>query len=230
MFDEMRKAKLADSTTREVKLEGHPALEPASQLLSWATSVDWRISAEGKRRTDPLPPWPSGLPRPIQDPPYSSNEDVADKLFLSAVGYILHHELAHLRLRHSPQRGADSIQQENEADLAAATWLLDGLDEYDNRFIQRALGTAVALLSLAALNVYVPHAGDPSHPAGYDRLTRVLTQFIEDDNHPVWADVGLALETHLHARGLDYDPDRKTVSKRDAVQYYADVISKAHRV
>jgi len=229
-FDEMRKANLSNPKTREVGFQGNQTLEMAGELLAWATSVDWQISAEGNHRQDPLPPWPEGLPRPIQNPEHGTNEDVADKLFLTAVGFILHHELAHIALGHSPAKGVDSIQQENEADRAAAAWLLDDLDQNDKRFVQRILGIAVALLWPAAINVYVPSPEHPSHPPGYDRLSRLLSQFVEDDNHQVWAFVRLALETHMHGRRLNYATNRKAASQRDAVEYYMDVISRAHMI
>jgi hypothetical protein len=228
-YDKMREAKLRDPSVRSIGFGSDPTLAAVSRLLSWAISVDWQIKAEGKSRIDPLPEWPDDLPRPIPNPAKCSNEDVADKLFLTALGFILHHELAHIRLDHVRQTGTDSVLQEKDADRSAAAWLLDNIPPDDNRFVQRLLGIALAMLWIAALDIYVPPDAASTHPPGYDRLYQLLAQHLDDPHHPVWGFVSLALEAHLHAKGCAYDTERPAEPAQNAVNYYIDVISKLNR-
>lgn len=227
-YETVSKAKHQDVSVKSNDICSDPDLEKAGELLSWATSVDWQIKAEGKQRQSPLPEWPQSLPRPIENPQKESNEDVADKLFLSAVGFILHHELAHVEFGHTNTTGDESIHNEKDADRAAATWLIDGLQANDKEFIQRIFGVAVALLWPAALEAYVPSSGE-THPPGYDRLYQILFQFVDDDRHPVWGFVSIPLGMHLDASGAQFDREMKHQTPRDAVNYYCNVLSKKFR-
>lgn len=224
-YEAMSKAKHRDITVECIDFKSDPELEKAGELLSWATSVDWQIKAEGKQLQTPLPEWPESLPKPVENPQTASNEDVADKLFLSAVGFILHHELAHIQLGHTKTTGVESILNEKDADRGAAKWLLDGLQSTDNEFIQRIFGIAIALLWMATLEAYVPSTGE-THPPGYDRLYQTLSLFVDDDWHPVWSFTSIALEMHLEASGSQFDQNMQHSTPRDAVNYYCDVLSK----
>ena len=123
-------------------------------------------------------------------------------------------------------KGAESILQEKDADREAAAWLLDGLDQYDPRFVKRGLGVALACCWLAAVDVHTGPLTDGSHPPGYDRLYQVLERHVSDPMHPIWAFAAMILEMHLHARSASYDVDREFESQQDAVNYYCDVISR----
>ena len=224
-YDKMRTARQSDPTTHEIKTDDDHDLDNAAGLLSWATSVDWQVAAEGKHRCEPLPSWPTDLPRPIPTPMKGSNEDVADKLCLSALGFILHHELAHVRLDLFGSTGVDSVIDEKEADQEAARWLVDGLDEQDVRFSQRILGVATALCWLASLNAYVPFNGR-THPPGYDRLYQVLSSFVTNDRHDVWVFAATPLMFHLEASGIGFDPKLLHQNPREAVNHYCNLISK----
>jgi hypothetical protein len=46
--------------------------------------------------------WPRDLPQPFAAPAKLSTENVADEISLTAVAFLLHHELAHIRLNHDP--------------------------------------------------------------------------------------------------------------------------------
>lgn len=225
LFDALRTEKLRKPSTNSIDINCDPETRKAADLLSWATSTDWQIAAEGKNLSSPLPDWPESLPRPIENATKGSNEDVADKLFLTAVGFILHHELAHVRLGHTTSKaeGPESILNEKNADREAAKWLLDGSGEKDKEFIQRIFGITVALMWLAAPNAYVPHSSI-SHPPGYDRLYQTLFSFVSDDCHPVWVFVASSLLLHLEASGANYDSGMRHQSPQQAVNYYCDVL------
>lgn len=227
-YEAMCKAKDEDESIKYIDIKSNLELENADKLLAWATSVDWQIKAEGKQRQAPLPEWPDSLPRPIENPQNASNEDIADKLFLSAVGFILHHELAHIQLGHTKTTGVESILNEKYADRESAKWLLDGLQSTDKEFIQRIFGIAIALLWTATLDAYVPSAGE-THPPGYDRLYQTLSIFVDDDWHPVWEFVSIALGMHLRASRTHFDQEILHNSLKDAVNYYCDVLSKKFR-
>jgi Peptidase U49 len=224
-YESMAKAKHLDISTTKIPVENDVNLKTAAQLILWATSVDWQAKAGGLAESGSMPEWPNGLPRPIPDPKKESNEDVGDKLFLSAVGFILHHELAHIRFEHVAQNSTDSILNEKEADRAAAEWLLDGFEPDDKEFIQRAFGIAVALLWLAGLAAYVPHTAT-THPPGYDRLYQVIFQFVANDRHPVWGLLEIVLEFHLQVSQTPYDEERCKTSPKETVNHYCDVLSK----
>lgn len=224
-YEAMTKAKHRDIDNREVNLNEVPELRAAGDLLSWATSVDWQVRVEGKHLAEPLPKWPDSVPRPIENPEAESNEDVADKLFLSAVGFILHHERAHIQFGHVRTEGVESVLNEKDADAAAAKWLLEGLEQDDKEFIQRVFGIATALIWLASLDAYSEHSSS-SHPPGYDRLYQVLLTFVDDSWHPVWSFVSIALRLHLDASNAVVDDEMTHDSPQEAVNYYCDVLSK----
>ena len=63
----------------------------AAKLLKWAFE-SWLNPNDLQ--------WPEDLPRPRDNPKNGSMENVADEFCLCAVAYLMHHELAHIRLRH----------------------------------------------------------------------------------------------------------------------------------
>jgi hypothetical protein len=212
-------------TAHELDLKGGERIDKASTLLEWTIHVENEI-AELKKKKTPLPPsfdWPSGLPQPIPNPPHASDSHVADELFLCAGAFILHHELAHIRLGHKPSYSSSKMKQlEEEADMAAAHWMLDGLDQGDMKFVKRALGVALALSWLASVAVYVPEDQD-DHPPSCDRLYRVISHFVTDPNHVVWAFVSTILRANMEARKMDYDKQREAKSFKDDVEYCISV-------
>jgi len=78
-----------------------------------------------------------------------------------AAAYALHHELAYIRLRHSTPC---TVDQEREADYAAAEWVLDAVEADTDQFRKRALGVSVALLYLVSSGVYTGQHDGKTHP------------------------------------------------------------------
>ena len=230
IYDDVAKAKLADPKTRERDLRSTERMRQAGDMLKWAIETDISIKWEaltGLSRGSPREALPFGLPQPFAESKHASDQHVADELFLMALGYILHHELAHLKLGHVGEKGVVSILQEKDADREAANWLLDGLDdEWTPMFVKRALGIAVGLSWLASLNVYVGPAASKTHPPAYDRLYQVLAQHIEDGAHPVWAMVSLILSLHLQNQGIPFGENVEFGSFQEAANYYVDQIAK----
>ena len=230
IYTDVAAAKLANPKIRERDLRSSERMRQASEVLKWAIETDvalkWK-AVTGLSFGSPRDSFPIGLPQPFAEAEYASDQHVADELSLMALGYILHHELAHLRLGHVPKEGVDSIVQEKDADREAANWLLDGLDdEWTPMFVKRALGVAIGLSWLASLNVYVGSAASETHPPAYDRLYQVLEQHVEDGGHPVWAMVSLILSLHLQNQQLSFGESVEFGSFKEATNYYVDQIAK----
>ena len=68
--------------------------------------------------------WPNQLPCPISMPIEGSDVHVTNELFLCAIAWILHHEIAHIKLGHPDIETIISLKEEREADEAATTWIL----------------------------------------------------------------------------------------------------------
>ena len=161
-------------------------LQRVMKLFQWAME-SW-LNAEDV-------PWPADLPRPVPNPTKKSDADCADELSLAATAFILHHELAHIRLRHA---GPGDLDAERDADREAASWLLSGFDgDEDPKFIKRALGTATALGVLVARGIHTGDFGGTTHPRSFDRLMHALDRYVRYPNHLVWFFVIAMLTLHL---------------------------------
>ena len=175
----------------------YPATSDAAKLLHWI--VDRESSAGfGK-------PWPSDCPRPQRLPEASVSHEISDisfasELFLCAMGWIFHHELAHISLGH---RGFSvlSIVEEIDADKLATKTVLDGVT---NRLIieKRGLGIAIALLAIGCLELetrVVRNSGFPSsHPKTAKRLYDAL-------NHDAIANAPTVLDFTLYMLKMHFD-------------------------
>jgi hypothetical protein len=223
----VRDVKLENVSARELDLKQGDRMTMASRLLEWTVAAEQAI-ADAKKKKQPIPaiPWPDGLPRPSAHPVPESDEHVADELFLAAGAFILHHELAHLRLGHKLSDDSEEMRRlEYEADMEAARWLLQGLDEADDRFLKRAIGIALALAWMTSLAVFIPEDSE-SHPPSCDRLYRTLDNFVHDPDHLVWAFADTILRANLEARHADYDEDREATSFKDDVEYCIEILRK----
>ncbi len=178
----------------EIDLRVDPRIRDSLDLLRWAL----KCHLGGDNADD----WPRQLPRPLQAPTKESDENVADELCLVSSAYLLHHELAHVRLRHRADvDDALSLQQEKEADIAAAEWILDGIAEDDPRFIKRMLGIVQAFLLTTAYGLYGGTLGGKRHPFSYDRLSSILSRFLGTNNHVAKGYAYAVLSLHFQNSG-----------------------------
>jgi hypothetical protein len=170
----------------EIDPHSNRKVDKALKLLGWAIKC--------QLDNDEADDWPKGLPTPSQSPRKESDENVADELCLVSCAYFLHHELAHIRLKHvgipkeqlkDPKMVALSLSQEKEADIAAAEWLLDGVSIESPKFVKRMLGIMQGFLLTTAMGLYGGNLGGTSHPFSYDRLTSLLNRFLGEANHVV---------------------------------------------
>jgi len=190
--------------TRPVEIDPHsdPAVSKALILLRWA--IDCQL------KNDEGDNWPPDLPCPLQSPPKQSDENVADELCLVSCAYFLHHELAHIRLRHigiseeqlkNSQMAALSLSQERDADIAAADWVLDGINADSGLFVKRMLGIVQGFLLTTAMGLYGRNLGGNSHPFSYDRLTSLLNRFLGNANHITKGMAFAVLDLHFQNSG-----------------------------
>ena len=175
----------------------YPATCRAAKLLQWIVDRE-RSAGMGE-------PWPSGCPRPQRlpeapDSPEISEVSFASELFLCAMGWILHHELAHIKLGH---RGFSvlSIKEETCADKLATETLLDGVTD-STISEKRGLGIAIALLAISCLELEVRVVRNngflSSHPKTATRLYDAL-------NHPAIANAPVVLDFTLYMLKMHFD-------------------------
>jgi hypothetical protein len=198
----------------EINLHEDLEVKNAMRLLKWIYE-SW-LNNENT-------PWPDDLPKPIENPRKGIMENVADELCLCSIAYLIHHELAHIRLHHS---GGSNIDIEKEADAEATDWLLNhSLDEWDYKFIKRALGIAVAFEVLTARGIYTRKFGGITHPYSYDRLFQNLDKYINDPQHIVWALIASTLKLHLDNKNIK-TPEVVYADFKECVNSYIDLLSR----
>ncbi len=197
-----------------------PEVADAMKLLKWALQ-DWLDDGGA-----PLPAnlLPSRLPRRL-----GTRASVADELCLIAVGFILHHELAHHRLQHSADEGTDTLDQEKQADAAAAEWILDGVPLESLFMTKRAAGASIAMLAMTARSVHSGEAGGRKHPRHFDRLFNLLDRHLADlPDHSAWIFATVALKLHLDNSKITVPTDEYD-SFRDCLNSYIDILEEATR-
>lgn len=235
---------VSNQITKEVRDE---RTRIADRLLTWSVSRDLATTL---KRID-------GLERDLEsilrggsiDLPDDVLKDVTDDertyskgFFRPAASFIMLHELGHLCLGHQaidfenmsendrPNARLWSMQQEREADLFAADWLLDGNDG-SGRLIA-IFGIASALLWLTVTNVFFGQLESDSHPQSYDRLFQTLDHCLTEesiDNYDfVWDFVSRFLFLHMDAAGYPFDKSEfQSDDPREEANVLIDKISKA---
>lgn len=198
----------------------------AVALLQWALGNN----VQGNRAE-----WPDNLPHPAVAEGFArtgrepSDEEVATELFLCASAWILHHELAHLRLQH-PLVTTNSVAEEREADQAATGWILDSYPG-EPRTLKRGLGIAVAVVALAVLQLESPvlsNAGVPqTHPGVADRLFNALDHPALGEDHQVFDFVVHSLKLHFDHVGIEAEGEYDTA--RDCFQDYCMTLHRLAR-
>lgn len=141
---------------------------------------------------------------------------IASEIALGAIGWMLHHELAHSYI--IPEQREQDIEptlealrkEEEDADDASADWLIDDLDENEPLFRQRIFAIAVGLCLLAGLDILVwsekgkrLNGDDSDHPPGYKRLVRLLNRHVSNGNHDVWMFALAIFKLHLEHKGIE---------------------------
>lgn len=194
-FSEYQKANERGETMFEVG--GTPRREAAYRLYRRLLEAH----AAGKQI-----PWPSQEIIPVRFPQEGTDAYVANELFLVAISWIIHHEIAHARLGHQEVTVA-SILQENEADQAATHWVCEGTQE-TQPLHKRSMGIVTAVLVLLAYDIESGRTRSITHPPTFERLILNLdaTGFGQDEM--IYAFAFVLLEIHLVQSKIAYEVDR----------------------
>ncbi len=128
-----------------------------------------------------------GLPMPVAPTfitPESSTEERAGEMTLCALGFVLHHELAHLHLGHVKSPADDpgwSLLKELDADSEAIRRIFGQLSVGEKAIAKRVWGVVIVMVFFTAKRIALLGAGIPpspvekqSHPLPYERLDRVI--------------------------------------------------------
>jgi len=172
---------------------GNARLQAAARLVDWSTK---NLHNTG------MAPWPQNLPSPALAPKHVSDVQVANELFLSALGWIVHHEIGHIVLGHPAIVVSWTQQQEKDADRYATDWVLSGLEPNDLRLRKRALGVAIALLCLQSLEVGSIRSEHGSHPPAHTRLGYCLGCYEIGQQENIEAFVVVILQLLFHEEGI----------------------------
>jgi hypothetical protein len=177
----------------QLDLARAPKCAEAIELLNW--SID-NMMHSGVR------PWPTNKPMPKVGPAEKGDIQIANELFLVAVGWLIHHEISHVVLDHKPVHKVFSKQKEKEADLKATDWIVSS-SRVDLETQKRSLGIVAALLSMQFLDS--PARSDTytrSHPPTVERLDYCLTRAKASDDGAVCALATVGLQFHLSQFGI----------------------------
>lgn len=175
---------------------GNKRLQDAAKLAAWGKH---NINNSG------VAAWPDGLPAPAQSPSPRGDIHLSNELFLSALGWIVHHEIGHAVLGHPALAVGYSQQQEKDADLHATEWLLSGLERNDLRLEKRALGVAIALLHIQSLDTKSINSQYGTHPPAHTRLCYCLERYEVGLREAIEAFAVVILQLLFHEQGLKVD-------------------------
>jgi hypothetical protein len=144
--------------------------------------------------------WPVKAAKPQRYPFEHTDGHMANELFLVAVAWIMHHEIAHARLGHD-ELTTSQIGEEVAADTSATHWVCDG--EHDiQRLHKRAMGIATATMFLLSLDLQVGRLTTTSHPPSYERLINNIDIARLEDDQMLYSFAFVLLDIHLAENGL----------------------------
>lgn len=172
----------------------------AMELLAWAVQ---NILADGTEL------WPAALPRPERFPIEKSDGYVTNELFLCALAWIIHHEIAHIRLNHQTPITTCSIAEEKEADVAATKWILEKSTVLQESR-KRTFGIAAAILALQGFRSPSQFITPKTHPSTSERIDYCLTAAGVTENDEVFAFAAVTMQIQLACLGIDRKFDGNT--------------------
>lgn len=172
----------------------------AHDLLNWATS--------NLTRTD-VSSWPNHMPQPVRYPKETSEIYPVNELFFCMVAWIIHHEIAHIRLNHQPLVSTNSIVEEKEADIAATKWIL-GNSINQQKSSKQTIGIAAAILALQEIQEPFRFSSFQTHPKAFERIEYCLAEASVAENDNVYAFAATIMQIQLSYRGIEITPDWTT--------------------
>ncbi len=128
--------------------------------------------------------WGMGLSDDSSALPIPVAETDEFEVFLVALGWILLHEVAHVRLEHQPIASTtDSIKEEQEADRWATEWVLSDWRDYSDEqrvFTKRSIGVVIAHTYIAHIEQFAASFGPRTHPPAFERLMNLAQPWLDD--------------------------------------------------
>lgn len=205
----------------------------AAELLAWAVKLD--NNCDHPSKYDALY---SQYPGDVS--PFGfKNEDVlgmgVQDISIFSIGYILLHEIAHLELIHTPVNDVSiSISQEYEADRWAANFVMDHIKQYcsqrmepfEDVFLKRLLSLLVCSYWLITRECSEGVSTNHSHPPIFERLNKIICEFVNDPNHLAWALTSVILSLHLQRIHREASPLQQFMTFREYSDYCMNYISK----
>lgn len=189
------------NNTSQVNQTSDPRSCTAVDLLNWSRQNMER--PEGS-------PWPDRMPKPDAKCEYAGDIHVANELFLCAIAWVIHHEIAHICLSHGNFLASSDVQLEKDADNRATEWIISqSFIELETQ--KRHLGMITALLAIQYLDR--PNGTDTyvdSHPPAVERIHYSLDRAGISDDGVVCAFTATALQFHLAQFGIQAPLDGKS--------------------
>lgn len=196
LYDEYAKAQLRGDT--QFDTGGNHRSRSALDLSRWAMH---NVFSDG------LQPWPESLIKPQAEPEHGSDVHTANELFLCAFAWMMHHELAHVRLGHTSITSR-SLQEEKEADVEATRWILSKC--HDSKQAQkRTYGMVAAILALKAISSSSGSGVMHTHPPTFERLDYCLNESGVDPDNEAYAFAACVMQIQLASRGVSIAHDGK---------------------
>ena len=124
-----------------------------NELLTWATRTDVATTDQDGSEFS-IGAVPNDLEDMLNNAAICKESGPAEEGFRHAVAWMIHHELAHIRLGHDDVVDPDIVAQEREADCTAIDWLLSDHTK-EAELLASVYGITVGLGWLACLRVYL---------------------------------------------------------------------------
>ena len=174
------------SARTEVSLRDDPDVVAAMNLLQWAIQ---KLMNKDKSA------WPDDLPKPQMIVGDTSDCGVADEFTLGAVACLLHHELAHIGLKHS---GGSTLEIEKDADQESWEWIINNRRDFESSDLQKRFLLLVHAYSVGIIrDVHLGKTTMSTHPRSIDRLFKLMTHFGVPENHISQAYAFATIYLHL---------------------------------
>lgn len=149
---------------------------PVSEARNLVDTARKLISNAGAR-------WPTDLATPNPDAEDNTEDSFLNNVFLGAVGWVILHEIAHIHLGHQGTVNSDvSFDQEHQADLWAARWVLEKVPAGDVCGYFRVFAISAAMIWLAVLDDV--RRGSTTHPHAWQRLGKLAEALPRDELNP----------------------------------------------
>lgn len=189
-------------------LQSDPELALALEMYKWSSD-----SLADKKSN-----WKDNFPSPsnTSSKDKESHESIATELFLCAIAWILHHEIAHIYHEHPNEEThkKGSINQEREADSSATKWILGSITD-ENLIQKRGLGVIIAILAITSQDILSGKFNNTTHPKSYERLFDAIDPYFKDENHIVYAFSTIILHTHMVISNTDIELNKSNPSWKD---------------